>query len=1109
MYLMRILLSLYLLCLINGGRSEPQYVLSVPAMLRSEHTEKLCLNLVGHEEALNLNVVLEYHEENITIFAENVPATNYFQCNNFSVPQVTETEPVFVTFSAIGESIKFQERKTVVIASMKNIYKFQMDKPLYKAGQNVQFRLISLSAQLLPVNEKYSMIYLTDPLGSRIAQWPDQVAQHGIVSLNYQLISDATPGSYGLTAERESGYPLKQRFTVEEYVLPRLTMTVNSPSTLSVLDEFLPFNVSTRYTYGQPVPGSVSGKWCRMPSYYYGRRSNCNKNKDGICFDITGKLGPDGTYQGVVDLKPFHMELSGFEMSLSLDLTMTEEGSGNQLRENRNVWITSQLAKIRLESPSSSYKRGINYTMIAILEDHNGRPLSGEEIEMEIIGEKIQKLKTDAEGKAKYEIDTSNYVAPNFTVKASYKNPDQCYYSSWKEYPDYPVAERTVQRFYSKSGSFLDVSAPTEELRCGQNHKIDVRYKLTRDGVGKEASEATFYYQVLSKTMIVHSGSRKVDYKDEKQSTFSFDLPVSSDNAPRSDLIVYSILQKEVIVDTVRMKPQKSASKTRSEFHIKYGSNTHLLDVCFSWVFLQGAGGTMVPNVDLLFSAAPEGICAFRVIDSSLLILNSYESFTAENKIGLIFKTGAIMRKSEVCSKEETYFDIYPKPRAFAKSAKPLSADMAPMASSMEYASMDADIAPGAAGPGAIETVRKNFVENWIWTTATVDSKGNGKLPLVVPDTITGWQGSGFCLSGKEGFGMSRYPANFTSFMPFFVELSLPNSIVRGEMLELRSSVPNYMEHCIKITVTLETSSDYEAKLQEGKLESCICSGEKAYNTWLITAKKIGEISFSVTAATSHIGKSCDGPSDPSQPSRKDTVIKSLIVEAEGIRKEVTTSNLICVEDTNSETTMEINPHETVVRGSEKAFVTILGDPLGLPLQNLRYLLQMPYGCAEQNLARMAPISCVLEYLNKTGQLTEEILTKAKRFLTEAYVRQLGFRMRSGPYNLFGGQQAKGNSWLTAYTYKTFEEAKKYIFIDPNVQKQSLIWLERSQKLENGCFQPTGKPFMNRGGTHDYPELHGLSRHCYDGVKLCLNKAFAERNHELSSACFYVQPDPI
>jgi len=54
---------------------------------------------------------------------------------------------------------------------------------------------------------------------------------------------------------------------------------------------------------------------------------------------------------------------------------------------------------------------------------------------------------------------------------------------------------------------------------------------------------------------------------------------------------------------------------------------------------------------------------------------------------------------------------------------------------------------------------------------------------------------------------------------------------------------------------------------------------------------------------------------------------------------------------------------------------------MGTAMQNLHQLLQMPFGCGEQNMVLFAPNIYVLDYLNKTGQLSEEVKSKAIGYL--------------------------------------------------------------------------------------------------------------------------------
>lgn len=77
-----------------------------------------------------------------------------------------------------------------------------------------------------------------------------------------------------------------------------------------------------------------------------------------------------------------------------------------------------------------------------------------------------------------------------------------------------------------------------------------------------------------------------------------------------------------------------------------------------------------------------------------------------------------------------------------------------------------------------------------------------------------------------------------------------------------------------------------------------------------------------------------------------------------------------------------INAEMPSLTNSNILFVVFLGDIIGLAIQNVENLFQMPYGGGEQNIALLASDTYILDYLRSTKQLTEEVKSKALFFLS-------------------------------------------------------------------------------------------------------------------------------
>ncbi|RXN38676.1 alpha-2-macroglobulin-like protein [Labeo rohita] len=363
-------------------------------------------------------------------------------------------------------------------------------------------------------------------------------------------------------------------------------------------------------------------------------------------------------------------------------------------------------------------------------------------------------------------------------------------------------------------------------------------------------------------------------------------------------------------------------------------------------------------------------------------------------------------------------------------------------------------------------TVRTFFPETWIWDLAEVGDSGSTQVPVTVPDTITSWETEAFCLSSK-GLGLAP-PAQLTVFQPFFLELSLPYSIIRGEIFELKATVFNYLSKCIMVKVTPAPSSDYTLKASsDDQYSSCLCANERKTFKWILTPSVLGVLNITVSAEAEASQTVCDNEivSVPER-GRIDTVTRSLLVQAEGTEKTETYSWLLCPKGDSLSEEVDLTLPTDVIEGSARSSVSVIGDILGRALTNLHGLLQMPYGCGEQNMAILSPNIYILQYLENTEQLTSAIRERATGFLKSGYQRQLNYKHSDGAYSAFGS--GDGNTWLTAFVLRSFGKAQKYIFIDPKIIQSAKEWLI-SRRDSDGCFIQQGRLFHNRmkGGVND------------------------------------------
>ncbi|NXD41920.1 A2ML1 protein, partial [Copsychus sechellarum] len=359
----------------------------------------------------------------------------------------------------------------------------------------------------------------------------------------------------------------------------------------------------------------------------------------------------------------------------------------------------------------------------------------------------------------------------------------------------------------------------------------------------------------------------------------------------------------------------------------------------------------------------------------------------------------------------------------------------------------------------AEEKRHKHFHQTWLWDLYSVGPSGNKSITVTVPDAITEWKAGMFC-TGQNGFGFA--PASWLIVSkPFVVELPLPSSVVQGETFNLKATVFNNLQQCMRIQVTLEEVAHFQLKPCKGCVySSCLCAGEAKTFQWSVTAEQLGLMNITLSTEAVATKELC-GEEIPFVPKQgqKDVITKLIQVRPEGVLVEKAHSSILCPEKGNpAEESVSLVLPLNVVEGSVRATVSVTGDLMGVALQNLDHLVQLPHGCGEQNMVLFAPIVYVLQYLEKTRQLSPEIKDRATGFLRNGYQIQLHYQHPDGSYSEFGIKDEYGNTWLTAFVVKCFVQAKPYIYLDNQIIQAALTWLEFHQ-LPSGCFRNVGQLF--------------------------------------------------
>uniref|UniRef100_A0A453YTT2 CD109 antigen n=1 Tax=Anopheles gambiae TaxID=7165 RepID=A0A453YTT2_ANOGA len=890
----------------------------------------------------------------------------------------------------------------------------QTDKSIYKPGDTVRFRVLVLDPNTKPLQKADNIsVHINDAKANRIKQWKEGKLVKGVFESELTLSTAPVLGAWTINVE-VLGSKHNKVFEVDEYVLPKFEVTVESPGITTFKDGKVKAIIRSKYTYGKPVKGEATVSVSPEFQFHYVQPFA----KDVI----TRKVIPiDGKGSVEFDLREdIHLE-GDYSRNIVIEAVVEEELTGRKQNASAKVMIYDRRYKMELVKSDDNFKPGLPYTAWLKVSYQDGAPVQDQTNPVEVKQSSfesttsVQNYTLDQNGMAKLEINTE--------VNSSYINVVGVYLGQEFYLHGISKAESDVD-------SYIRAQVLTEMPLVGK----DVLVEVTSTSPMKY-----FTYQLLGRGDVLLSNTIAVP----ESKTQSFKFPATFAMVPRAKLVVYYIAPNGDMV---------SDSKV-----ITFDSELQN----FMKVSLSKEQSKPGQDVEISISTNPDSYVGLLGVDQSVLLLKSGNDITKQQ----VF--------SELEKYEERSYGFYRRKKRFAWNPHAEHRDFSTVGA---FVMSNANDPPQYYMPfhragmegvpmvqmAAIPVADVYFAESEVDSgppaspalVTRKDFSGEKTLQKKVPDTITSWIITGFSVNPIYGLGLTQQPRKLNVFLPFFVSTNLPYSVKRGEVVAIPIVVFNYMEDDQTAEVVLHNDeqefefADVENEVVESnKVELFrqkrldIASNTGKSVSFMVKPKKLGHITIKVTAKTKIAG---------------DAVERQLLVEPEGLPQFINKAAFIDLRAAPELTkTFEVEIPKNAVPDSTRIEVAVIGDVMGSTIQNLDSLIRMPYGCGEQNMLNFVPNIVVLDYLKATNKLTANIEAKAKKFMEAGYQRELGYKHRDGSFSAFGENDKSGSTWLTAFVARSFKQAANHITIDEGVIDKSLEWLSDHQ-APNGSFPEVG-----------------------------------------------------
>ncbi len=144
-----------------------------------------------------------------------------------------------VSGGTLDGSYKFENTKSFILKTSSSLSFVETDKPVYKPGQKVQIRILSIDYQLNPLDKIYQEIYVQDASGTRVFQWLNEQSKSGLVSLELPITEEPNYGKWKITVNEvfKKDSVSTAYFEVKKYVLPKFELQLNTPPHVLINDK--------------------------------------------------------------------------------------------------------------------------------------------------------------------------------------------------------------------------------------------------------------------------------------------------------------------------------------------------------------------------------------------------------------------------------------------------------------------------------------------------------------------------------------------------------------------------------------------------------------------------------------------------------------------------------------------------------------------------------------------------------------------------------------------------------------------------------------------------------------------------------------------------------
>ena len=330
----------------------------------------------------------------------------------------------------------------------------------------------------------------------------------------------------------------------------------------------------------------------------------------------------------------------------------------------------------------------------------------------------------------------------------------------------------------------------------------------------------------------------------------------------------------------------------------------------------------------------------------------------------------------------------------------------------------------GGGDPGPASEVRKDFRVLAFWLgSAKTDASGKGSADVTLPESLTTYRVMAVAGDRSSRFGWAE--REIRTSKPVLLKAAFPRFLAVGDAARFGSVVHSLLKEKGTAIVTMRSLDPSVLEVVgDARRTAAVASGGASEVRFDLRARAIGRARIQMTA--------------------------KLLGEADAFEEVIPVEILASPEIVAAYGNTTGEARETLIlpRGALPGFGGLHLETASTALVGLgegaRYLVEYPYGCAEQRASATLALALAAD-LGGAFSLPDIDASRARETAAAAYAELATFQCSDGGFAFWKGNCATRSPYLTSYVVHVLQRGRGLGYtIDPAVEARALGFLERA-----------------------------------------------------------------